>query len=195
MGFPCSPSVDIEIGDLAWFDSRDEALKFSGFSGSGISRMDGTDINRSAIITGLDKLGRIQQAPFSHYYAALARDAFESDVIFVLGSGLGDSHINNWIKAVRKDGPKIPLVFVSFWPTDEKFYSAVNFDFTDREISMVHDLQMALQSRSGVTYFRPEGWTIDRENRACIWSRGFRSFLEFPESLHEALGELDVEWG
>lgn len=60
---------------------------------------------------------------------------------------------------------------------------------------MVHDLRMALQSRSGVTYFRPDGWTIDRENRACIWSRGFRAFLESPHSLCDALGEINVEWG
>ena len=195
MGFPRSRSVDIEIGELAWFDSRDAALKFSSFSGTGISRLDGSGINRSAIITGLDKLGRIQQAPFSHYYAALARDAFEAEVIFVLGSGLGDTHINSWIKAIRKDEMKTPLVFVSYWPADEDFYTAVNFDFTDREISMIHDLRMALQSRSGVSYFRPEGWTIDRENRACIWSRGFRSFLESPDSLHDVLREIGVKWG
>lgn len=194
MGFPHTRRSDVEIGDLAWFDSRDDALKHSSYSGSGLSRMDGTDINRSAIVTGLDKLGRIQQAPFSYYYAALGRDAFEADAIFVLGSGLGDSHVNMWIKAVRREEPKTPLVYVSFWPSDEDFFSAVNFDFNDREISMVHDLRMALQNRSAVTYFRPAGWTIDRQNKAGVWSRGFRSFLDEPHGLAAALGEIGVHW-
>lgn len=193
MGFPHTRRSDVEIGDLAWFDSRDDALKHSSYSGTGISRLDGTDINR--IITGLGKLGRIQRAPFSYYYAALGRNAFEADVIFVLGSGLGDSHVNRWIKAVRREEPKTPLVYVSFWPSDDDFFSAMNFDFNDREISMVHDLRIALQSRRAVSYFRPAGWTLDRENRGGVWSSGFKSFLDDPTVLGEVFGEIGVPWG
>ena len=56
-----------DIGELCWYRDRDEALKHSPFSGSGERRMDGSQVARSPIITGLDKLSRIQQRPFCYY--------------------------------------------------------------------------------------------------------------------------------
>ncbi len=50
-----------DIGELYWYEDRTEALQYSRFSGSGERRMDGTQVVRSPIIAGLDKLSRIQQ--------------------------------------------------------------------------------------------------------------------------------------
>jgi len=190
MGFPHNGGEEVDIGDLAWFDARDEALKYANFSGSGITRMDGTSIDRSAILTGLDKLGRIQQSPYSFYYAGLSRDVVEADLIFVLGSGLNDLHLNAWIKAVRREQTQVPLIYVSYWPNDEDFYSDVNFELKDREISIVHDLRMKLQNLSSAEYCCLEGWTIDRQTNAAVWSRGFKSFLDSPDTLAYILSEI-----
>ena len=46
------------LGELFWFDDRAEALRHSFFSGSFPSRMDGTSVLLTAIITGLEKCYR-----------------------------------------------------------------------------------------------------------------------------------------
>jgi hypothetical protein len=100
MGFP-HPDAGIAIGELAWFDDLGEALKYSSFSGSTIPQMDGRSFMRTAVITGLDKLSRLQQRPLSHFYSALARDLMLADIIVVIGSGLGDLHLNTWLHEAR----------------------------------------------------------------------------------------------
>src|ERR1019366_5043629 len=85
---------DTDLGALHWFDDRATALRNSSYNGSGNRRMDGSQIIRTAVITGLDKLSRLQQQPLSHYYASMARDALAADIIYVIGSGLGDLHLN-----------------------------------------------------------------------------------------------------
>jgi hypothetical protein len=69
------------FADLVWFDDPDEAQKSASFSGSGLRRMDGSEVLRTPIITGLDKLSRIQQRPLPYFYAALMRDVMEADVL------------------------------------------------------------------------------------------------------------------
>jgi hypothetical protein len=86
MGFPNPMVTGGDIGELFWFDDRAEALKHVSFSGGAPQRMDGTSVLRTAVITGLEKLSRLQQRPLSHFYAAMARDAMRADVIFVITS-------------------------------------------------------------------------------------------------------------
>jgi len=89
MGF--SVPGEHQIGDIVWFDDKAVARRQARFNGSGVDRMDGTHVERGAIITGLDKLGRLQQSPYAFYYSALNREAMEADLILVLGSGLAES--------------------------------------------------------------------------------------------------------
>ena len=81
-----TPDPDVEIGDLAWYESREEALRYAHSGGSGKARLDGTQLERSAIVTGLDKLGRLQQSPYLSYYGGLTREVNEADLIIVLGT-------------------------------------------------------------------------------------------------------------
>lgn len=89
------------IGDLFWYDDREEAKRNASYMGSGQRRLDGSQVHRSAIVTGLDKLSRLQGAPMSYYYASFARDALAADVIYIVGYGLGDVHLNNWLHEAR----------------------------------------------------------------------------------------------
>jgi hypothetical protein len=50
-----------------------------------------------------------------HCYSALARDAMLADVIFVIGSGLGDLHLNAWLGQARLRNPLPPLLVVDWW--------------------------------------------------------------------------------
>ena len=94
LGFPRPPAPDSDLGTLYWFDDRATALALadSPYGGSGERKMDGSEVMRTAVITGLDKLSCMQQPPFSHYYASMARDALAADIIYVIGSGLVDLH-------------------------------------------------------------------------------------------------------
>lgn len=191
MGFPL-PGGGTDIGDIAWYASRDEAKKHAAFSGSGLSRMDGTGIVRSAIITGLDKLGRLQQSPYAFYYAALSRDAMEADIIFILGSGLADLHLNTWIKEVRRCRPTLPLVYVGYWPDSDAFYSSIKFDYEDREILLFHDLRVDLANVRESKFNEVDGWTVDAHRTAAVWSDGFQNFLAQPAALQRTMKEIGI---
>ena len=112
LGFGPPQASDSDLGALHWFDCRAEALRYSSFNGSGKQRMDGGEIMRTTVITGLEKLSLLQLQPFSHYYASMARDAMMADIIYVIGSGLGDLHVNTWLGDARRKNPMPPLVFV-----------------------------------------------------------------------------------
>ena len=103
------------MNTLHWFDDLDEALRHSAWNGSGDQRMDGNEVVPAPIITGLDKLSRLQSAPFSHYYASMARDTLAADVVYVIGSGLSDLHLNTWLCDARAKKSSPPLVFVDHW--------------------------------------------------------------------------------
>lgn len=187
MGFPLSGGSH-EIGDIAWYASRDQALKHAFNGGSGDARMDGTQIERSAIITGLDKLGRLQRTPYTFYYSALGRDAMEADVIFVLGSGLADLHLNTWLKAVRRAKPHVPVLYVGYWKGDvDDLYCALHFDYGDREISLLHDLRIDLHRVRAGGLKAVDGWTIDATGTAAVWADGFQAFLRQPDALRVAM--------
>lgn len=76
--------------------------------------MDGSETIHTALVTGFDKLGRLQERPLSHFYASMMRDVMRADVIFVIGSGLGDLHLNALLHEARSRQPPTPLLFVDF---------------------------------------------------------------------------------
>ncbi|MFA4227899.1 SIR2 family protein [Xanthomonas perforans] len=188
LGFP---HLGRDIGELAWFESTKEAIRHSSFSGSGINRMDGTTIDRSAVLTGLDKLGRIQEKPFSFYYAGLGAELTEADLILVIGSGLADLHLNNWLRDARTQNPNTPLVYVSYWPDAFSLYTNYNFDPTDQTISMFHDLKIDLSNLRESDFCNVESWTVDENSRSAVWSGGFSSFLS-SEHFDAVLRRIEV---
>ncbi|MEA9751488.1 SIR2 family protein [Xanthomonas campestris pv. raphani] len=175
LGFP---HLGRDIGELAWFESTDEAIKHSNFSGSGTDRMDGTTIDRSAVLTGLDKLGRIQEKPFSFYYAGLGAELTEADLILVIGSGLADLHLNSWLRGARTQNPKKPLIYVSYWQDAFSLYINCHSDLTEQTISMLHELKINLTNLQVSDFCHIESWTVDENSRSAVWSGGFFSFLE-----------------
>ncbi|MCG5076485.1 SIR2 family protein [Paraburkholderia tagetis] len=193
MGFPRGEPHD--IGDIAWYPSKAEAAKHATFNGSGVSRMDGTMLARSAIITGLDKLGRLQQSPYAPFYAGLNRDLIEADVIFVLGSGLTDLHLNTYLKEARRARPDLPILFVGYWGSDpDAFPLAIHGAPQDREISLFHDLRIDLFNAREVQFRAADGWTVDAHGTAAVWADGFQSFLNTPAALQQVMRALGAPW-
>ena len=187
MAVPVPITPDVALGELCWFEDRADARRRDLSTGSGIPRPDGTEVSPSAVITGLDKLSRLQQAPFSHYYATLARDAMAADVIFVIGSGLVDLHLNTWLSVARRRVPKPPLVFVDCWPNG--FPHVTIFEIDRKTAEMFHALNMRLEHDS-----RPVdlggGWTVGNGRTCAVWDRGFRAFLLAPDEPDRILAEL-----
>jgi hypothetical protein len=187
LGFPHPMPADSGIGDLYWFDDRSEAAKYALFHGSDVSRMDGTSFMRTSVVTGLDKLSRLQQRPLAHYYAALARDMMRADIIYVIGSGLTDLHINTWLREARAARPAAPIIFVDFWP--RPFLEATAWEYGRKEIQLFHDLNVLARGPMGGIR-RGAGWTISPDRTSAIWDRGFQKFLNAPDELSAVLGEL-----
>ena len=186
MGFSPPPAAD--IGELVWWDSRAEAITHSMFHGGDEPRMDGTGFRRTSIITGLDKLSRIQQRPLSHFYSALARDAMLCDVIYVIGSGLNDLHLNNWLHELRSRTPRTPILFVDLWKDG---FPAEIGNVNTKLIRLFHSLKIEINDELR-GYSPADGWTVSNDRTAAVWDRGFREFLNAPIALTQVLGELNL---
>lgn len=149
--------------------------------------MDGSEIVRTAVITGLDKFSRLQQRPLSHYYASMARDAATADIIYVIGYGLGDLHLNTWLAEARRMKPTPPLVFVDWWPNS--FLYDTDFESDRKTIEMFHTLHMRVND-----HYRGDkigsGWTLAKNRNCAIWDKGFLAFLKTPSELDCVLTEL-----
>lgn len=180
-GFP--RKKNFSIGELGWFDDRSEALKHSIFTGSDDRRMDGSSVYRSSVITGLDKLSRIQVTPFSHYYSAISRDAMEADRIVVVGSGLTDLHINVWVCEARKLG--VPIVVV-----DCSSEGIEIFNNSRKQIEMFHTFGIDIFNRGN--YKRDGSWVKSLTSKAYVWDGGFQKFLSSPEEFQTILHEIET---
>ena len=135
-----------DLGELYWYDNRSEAAKAVPQTGSDDLRPDGGSTVVTPLVTGLDKLSHLQRQPFTHYYASLAQDAMKADVVFVIGSGLGDLHLNTWLKAARRRKRKPPLILVDRLSLSELGLPARDWD--RKFVSMIHDLLMPLKDGS-----------------------------------------------
>ena len=183
-GLPHAPDADLNA--LYWYDSRDEALNNSSHSGSDDQRMDGGKTVRSAIITGLDKLAPLQRQPFSHYYASMARDAMEAEIIFVIGCGLGDLHLNTWLGEARRRDPMPPLIFIDHW--SDSLMCTTALELGQKEKEMIHKLRMPFKDYKVSEH--GTGWNIDNRGTYAIWDKGFYDFLKAPAELEDILGKL-----
>jgi hypothetical protein len=174
------------FGDLVWFEDRDEARISASFWGSGLRRMDGSEVLRTPIITGLDKLSRLQQRPLPYFYAALTRDVMEADVLYVIGAGLGDLHLNSLLQEARSRPRPAPLLFIDLW--DGGF--ALDGPAPGRkEIEMFHSLAIHAGRGHAVDRY-DDHWIIPRDRTAAIWDHGFKAFLAAPDSHSKVLGRL-----
>ena len=187
LGFAHPPSRDADLGALYWFDDRAAAQRHSSYGGSGERRMDGSQVERSAIVTGLDKLSRLQQQPFSHYYASMARDAMSADIIYVIGSGLVDLHLNTWLGDARRRTPMPRLLFVDY--RRDGFLYDTSFDLDRKATEMLHTLRISVNSHDGGDEYG-SGWTLAKDRTCAIWDQGFLAFLTAPDELDHVLGEL-----
>jgi hypothetical protein len=177
-----------EFGELFWYDDREEAARNSAFHGSGRPRMDGTKFMPTAVITGLDKLSRLQQRPLSYFYSALSRDAMTADVVYVIGSGLADLHLNTWLKEARSGTPRTRLIFVDFFSGGlRKALWTVNA----KMVRLFHSLDVHISDRMSGRQIAP-GWTVTDDGTAAIYDAGFQSFLKAPGDLAKAKREIGL---
>jgi hypothetical protein len=186
MGFP-HPTTGHEIGELFWFDDRAEALKYSSITANEPPRMDGSTVPRTAIITGLDKLSGLQQRPLSHFYSAMAGDMMLADVIYVIGSGLGDLHLNTWLKEARSRNPVPPVLFIDWWDGD--FLDHAKFERNRKLIAMFHSLNIHIGPWDNGTKIGA-AWTISKDRTSAVWDKGFQAFLNEPAALQQVLSRL-----
>ncbi|NOX65841.1 MAG: hypothetical protein GXO85_08585 [Chlorobi bacterium] len=184
-GFPHGKNFD--IGEIAWFDDRAEALKYSAFNGTAERRMDGSTVERSAILTGLDKLSRIQSSPLNYYYAGLAQDLMSCDQIIIVGSGYGDLHLNSWLKQARLERNSIPIILVDYYSSG----FSRDFDYSRKSIEIFHTLGISAFDRKNVIK-RGEHWYISRHSNAAIWDGGFKLFLENMPEFQSVFEEIQA---
>ncbi|WP_119274883.1 hypothetical protein [Taklimakanibacter deserti] len=161
------------FADLVWFDDANEARKSATFNGSGLRKMDGTEVLRSPIVTGLEKLSRLQQRPLPYFYAALTRDMMEADIIYVIGAGLGDLHLNMLLAEARSRPDPAPMLFVDWW--DGGF--DLDMETPDRKsIEMLHALRINIGGDAPAPT-RVDDWLVSADGTSAIWSGGFQAFL------------------
>lgn len=162
-----------EFAELFWFDEVSEAIKSADYSGSGRDQGDGTFIERSPLVTGLEKSASVLSMPHSFYYSEMLRDVMTCDTLFVIGYGLGDPHVNEQLKTARA-GPNPPrIVVIDYFDWMEMFGSV-----SPKARHLIHTLRIPVyESITAVPGPRP-GWRQSVSDRAVIWSKGFVDFLK-----------------
>ena len=186
MGFH-TPSLDNEMGELFWYDDLGNAKRNATFSGGlgSTRRMDGSSYMPTSIVTGLDKTSSLQQSPFIHFYAGLGRDLVAADIIYVIGSGLSDLHINAWLREARNRKPKTPIILVDFWR--EGLAQAIHGDWDRKMVEIVHALKIPLLPGKPLPKLGSH-WTITSD--AAVWDAGFGAFLDAPDEHAQVLQRL-----
>lgn len=176
-------SLQGEFGELFWFDDLDHADQHMSFNGSDKRRMDGSQIVRTPILTGLDKLGRLQEKPMSFYQTALARDLLQADTIIIVGCGLGDLHINYWINQARMKSKPPSLLMVDHW--NRPYWELQRLGERGRkEMEILHSLRVDVKNYWPKDDPRVD-WSLDDEGQGLIYSKGFDGFLAAPEEFQE----------
>lgn len=179
------------LGELFWYDDREEALRHATYNGSGKRRMDGTEFEIAAVITGLDKLSRLQQRPLSYFYSALAEDALRADLILVVGCGLGDLHLNNWLTEARLQSPRPPIVIVDYW--SDGFPHTTAFNEGDRKlIDIWHALRLPIGYEPWRDSHPHAHWTVAADASGAVWDHGFASFLDTQVPFAKVLETLSA---
>ena len=183
-GFPNPFERDGDLSLLCWYEDRADALRHSRYNRSAERQMDGSQFIPSALITGFDKLVRMQQTPQSHYYASLARDAMKADIVYVIGFSLADLHISARLAEARRRRRPPPLLFVDHW--EGTLLDDTRWDMGRKEIEMLHQLRLLIV---GDYYERNAtapslGWTLAKDGSGAVWDQGFLAFL-FEAEKHE----------
>ena len=177
---------------MCWFDDHAEAMEQRDVVVSEQQKMDGSGLERGAIVTGFDKLERLQETPLCHYYASFARDAMRADVIYVVGSGLVDLHLNTWLEQARRREPMPRLVFIDRCEGDfleEAAFGSCREAAEAKYIRMAETLRMNVEGPDGADD-RGDGWIVAREGRWAVWTNGFSEFLRAPRTHWEVVREL-----
>lgn len=173
------------IDQFVWYEDREEAYRHTKLVyASNQRRQDGGQVARFPLVTGVDKLSNIQQRPYCYYYAALARDLLEADLIYVIGSGLGDLHINTWLHEARSRKQRTPLLFIDCWPDG---FINERFELEPKPIEMIHSLNIYTDNLSEKDYGGTAGWTVSQDCTAAVWDQGFQKFLATPDALNSVL--------
>ncbi len=170
ISFAAPPAGD--IGELFWFENVAEATRGSDFSGSGSGQADGTFIERSPLITGLEKSASVLAPPFSFYFSEFLRDLMTSDIVVVIGYGLADPHVNAHLSIARSsnDGPR--LIVIDYFEWLDEFH--LN-SFKSAHFSNV--LRAPISDDLTVVPMDVSGWRAIKDRRAAVWNLGFRKFL------------------
>ena len=148
--------------------------------------MDGTSILRSPIVTGLEKLSRLQQRPLSHFYSAMARDAMRADVIYVIGSGSPTFILTRgWgRRALARPNPRYWSSI--FGRTASRM--TLTSSWTSKTIQLFDRLQVHVTELIRGT--RVGNWIMSQDRTAAIWDKGFQAFLNAPAEHATVLGHL-----
>ena len=189
-GFPTPIERDGDLSLLCWYADRAEALRHSRYNSSEERQMDGSQFIPSALITGFDKLARMQQTPQSHYYASLARDAMKADIVYVIGFSLADLHISARLAEARRRQPPPPLLFVDHWKGT--FLDDTRWDMGRKEIEMLHQLRLLIVGdhyERNATAPSP-GWTLAKNGSCAVWDRGFLEFLFASQNHGQVISKL-----
>ena len=178
-------SSDINRGDrldeLVWYDSLEEAGKFEMVVSEQLQN-DGHTCEVGPIITGLEKIERVQQSPYLFYFSAFLQDVVQADALIINGYGFGDQHINNVLTFVK---PGVPIVYIGRF--NQKISQSIGTETNigrlidtfemencDRDLDKLRTLcKLANLSNEEKINFE-ENYL---KSGKLVWYRGFENFL------------------
>ena len=96
-------------------------------------------------------------------------------MIFVIGSGLVDLHLNTWLHEARSHNSKTPLLFIDQWDGD---FLHDTFEVDPKRIEMFHALNIYIRNPcDGVKV--GTGWTNIEGSDSCRLGQGVSGVSRF----------------
>lgn len=103
--------------DIHWY--KDPSKAFHTKSQSANQRMDGGQSFPRTLITGKEKLAATMRSPFKEYFHRFQRDLMTCDLLYVIGYGFTDYHVNEWLIQSRERTEPPTLIYVDFFKERE----------------------------------------------------------------------------
>jgi hypothetical protein len=146
---------------------------FQSFDGYTISR---DALLPSPIISGYNKLTRINSSPLLEIFHSLTSDCVSANMLLIIGYSFSDPHVNNNLKFIGSDVRIIIVVFL-----DKSYLADMNSDF--------YRLTWELKDIFGIEFTNPKiraglNFTVDSDDgRVSIFLNGVGSsfYEEYPK--------------
>lgn len=149
--------------DREWGEVRriKDCLDFKKYKHSSLFSLNREPLLVAPIITGYNKLSRMNYSPYLELYFSFQQDVIDSDLLIIIGYSFSDNHINN-ILSMYNGAVIVVTYFPELTTSSTTFLTRSSKNYLDR-ITL---------NGNGLVNYKITGSVIFSENNVKVWGKG-----------------------